>query len=166
MLDDERTVQVLLDLGVSPLGLDQNGHFPQFNQKEEFLDAVADSFIHNLDDEKEIMLFRLRFDSNCCVPLCVASMMDRESVVRVLLDRGVDPNLVDPNGDLTLGLASRISDGAIVRLLIEKGANIDGMDGNGKTALDWALTEGGIKPAVALIEAGADLNLSRAMKRI
>jgi ankyrin repeat protein len=85
----------------------------------------------------------------------VAQLSD-VSMMRVLLDRGADPNLKGARGLTPLMMAAATSpDATMVRLLLEKGA-VPGMrDDNGHTALDWALRLGETDASRELRKAGA-----------
>jgi ankyrin repeat protein len=62
--------------------------------------------------------------------------------LKVLLDRHVDLNAVNDNGQTALHFAALSSD-ATVKLLAENGAHLDIKDKQGRTALDFALGGGG-----------------------
>jgi len=69
--------------------------------------------------------------------------------LKVLLDRHVDVNAVNDNGQTALHFAALSSD-ATVRLLAEHGAQLDVKDKQGRTPLDFALGAGGRGRAGAL----------------
>jgi ankyrin repeat protein len=62
--------------------------------------------------------------------------------VRVLLDRGVEVNAVNDNGQAALHFAAQASDD-IVKMLAAHGAKLDVKDKNGRTPVDAALGIGG-----------------------
>jgi ankyrin repeat protein len=62
--------------------------------------------------------------------------------VRVLLDRGVDLNAINDNGQTAMHFAAQASDD-IVKMLAAQGAKIDVKDKNGRTPIDAALGIGG-----------------------
>lgn len=154
LLGRTEVVQARLDHGVGTNGMDGNGKFPQCHSLDEFFEQITDLSMTNYEDWSE----GIYCDSNCCVPLCAASMMGREDVVRTLLDHGANPNLPDPDGDFALGCAAKFGHKGIVRLLLERGAHIDLADSE-STALGWDWSDGGIPAAIALLEAGADQSL-------
>ena len=85
----------------------------------------------------------------------IAQLGDVETM-RVLLDRGADPNLKGARGLTALMMAAATTpDATMVRLLLEKGATARIRDDNGRTALDWALRLGETDASRALVEAGA-----------
>ena len=69
--------------------------------------------------------------------------------LKVLLDRHVDVNAVNANGQTALHFAALSSD-ATVKLLAEHGAQLDIKDKQGRTPLDFALGAGGRGRAGAL----------------
>lgn len=85
----------------------------------------------------------------------VTQLGDVETM-RVLLDRGADPNLKGARGLTALMMAAATTpDATMVRLLLEKGANVGTRDDNGHTALDWALRLGETDASRALRKVGA-----------
>jgi ankyrin repeat protein len=80
-----------------------------------------------------------------------------ESVVAVLLERGVSP---DPPGRAgatpLMSVGHRDESVAIARRLIAAGANVDARDDDGRTALIDAAAAGNVPLARLLIEAGAE----------
>ena len=85
----------------------------------------------------------------------VAQLGDVETM-RVLLDRGADPNLKGARGLTALMMAAATTpDATMVRLLLEKGATVGARDDNGHTALDWALRLGETDASRELRKAGA-----------
>ena len=61
-------------------------------------------------------------------------------IVRLLLEKGADPNLQSVPGYTALMLATAEGHDSIARVLIERGANVRLKSANGKTALDLART--------------------------
>ena len=62
-------------------------------------------------------------------------------VVRLLLDRGADPNLPKKDGSTPLHRASQLGEIEIVRLLVKHGASVEAQDERGKSPLDVASGE-------------------------
>lgn len=61
-------------------------------------------------------------DSNGLTPLMVAVHLRDEGMVRLLLERGADPNVQAPGGDVALEMAQASGEGGIERLLRDAGA--------------------------------------------
>lgn len=75
--------------------------------------------------------------------------------VQRYLDLGLDPNLIDGEGDPALHSAQTPE---MIRLLVEAGAEIEGRDTYGQTTLGRACTETNRDVALILIDLGADVN--------
>lgn len=74
-------------------------------------------------------------------PLHVAAWNGQLGMVRLLLEGGVSPNVVNnKNGWTSLHAAARNGWLEIVKLLLEQGANVDATDFEGKTLLSQVLT--------------------------
>ena len=71
-----------------------------------------------------------------------AASEGRLDVVRLLLKRGVDPNIQDQYGDTPLHIAAHGGHDDVVKLLLEYGADPTVKDKDGRTPLDLARAEG------------------------
>ncbi len=73
-------------------------------------------------------------------PLLLAVAYGGADAVKVLLDAGAKPDVVDVRGmtPMTLAIATDRPDLRILRLLIEKGASLSTKNLDGETAIDWA----------------------------
>ena len=82
-----------------------------------------------------------------------AAVYNQAEMVRLLLDRGANPNVQNSEGDTPLICATKYAGGhaATVKLLVEGGTDLMIKDNDGKTALDYAKAKGQQK-AVALLE--------------
>jgi ankyrin repeat protein len=80
------------------------------------------------------------------------------TAVAGLLDRGVDPNTADKEGNTLLMLASRAQSVPLVKLLISRKAAVDARNAHGDTALMMAALGGFVDVARILIGAGASVN--------
>ena len=82
-----------------------------------------------------------------------AAVFNQVEMVRLLLERGADPNMQNGEGDTPLICATKYAGGhaATVRLLVEAGTDLTIKDNNSKTALDYAKAKGQ-QEAIALLE--------------
>ena len=97
--------------------------------------------------------------------LLSASLKGQLEVVRLLLDRGVDPNLKNTSGKTALLSASEKGQLEAVRLLLNGGADPNLQDIYGKTALIWASEKGHLEVVRLLLDREADPDL-RDMNRM
>lgn len=82
-------------------------------------------------------------------------------VVRLLLERGADPNIRDPQGEKT-PLGSVSGDLEAVRLLVEHGADINALQYGGVTPLVSFISQRDWESALYLIGKGANLDVRNA----
>lgn len=75
--------------------------------------------------------------------------------IEALLSAGARTDYVDVKG---LSAIDHANDGSVVQLLVDHGVDIDGVFG-GSTALIWAVQEGAVTRAAALLEAGASTDI-------
>ena len=74
--------------------------------------------------------------------LVAAAYNGNLEIIKFLLDKGADPNIVTPYGVTPLINAAIKGHTEVVRLLISRDANVNAQDKNGYTALKWALKLG------------------------
>jgi hypothetical protein len=89
-------------------------------------------------------------------PMHLAVKDGNIDVIKLLLKRGVSPDIKDNTGRTALYTAFTDADPAVVELLLQHGANPDAGDGGGGTLLHLALRRGDADMAVLLLEHGAD----------
>ena len=82
-------------------------------------------------------------------PLMVAALYSEPAVVRLLLDRGADPNLKNDAGATALMWA--LEDLEKTRLLVDHGADVNALSGDGRTPLMIAANQFGAAPVVQLL---------------
>jgi ankyrin repeat protein len=89
--------------------------------------------------------------------LAKAALHGDLETMRILIERGADPNRKGPRGltPLMMAAAAPQTDSAAIRLLLQKGAAVEAQDARGRTALDWALLQGESEVSLVLREAGA-----------
>ncbi len=125
---------------------------------EDLLDAVG-------KNKKKIVLSLLNnganlnfTDEHCYTALIVAAQDGYTEIVKILLEKGADPNS-NKYGESVLIIAAQNNHPKIVKILLEKGADPDLQCINGETALMVAAEEGCIKIVSYLLEAEANPHL-------
>lgn len=90
-------------------------------------------------------------------PLHLASFFGRKAAVRLLLERGADPNAITENvtGATALHTAAAAGHVGVAALLIRCGANVNALRSDRLTPLHAAAATGNAKLVTALLEAGA-----------
>merc|ERR1719383_215399 len=63
------------------------------------------------------------------------SVFEPNSITKLLLEKGADPNIQNSDGETALYLAARYSNKGMAKLLIEKGADINVQNSYGETPL-------------------------------
>src|SRR5262249_41693325 len=120
--------------------------------------AAAAGDVSGIDE-----LLRAGANVNCTVmgefgsPLAGAAYKGRLDAVRLLLDRGADPNLL-PLIMTPLIHAAEAGNVEIVSLLLDRGANIDLIVGGFQNALISASQKGRLEVVKLLVARGADVN--------
>jgi uncharacterized protein len=148
-----RVVQLLLAADVDPNRSSRRGailmdavstarHWP----KPESLDAVR----LLLDAGATV-----RPEDDPAVVLAVASQSP-STVLRLLLERGGDPNATRSDGAPAIVIAAMRRDASLVDELLAGGAEVDAADTNGRTALMHAVERGANGIVASLLCAGAD----------
>lgn len=75
-------------------------------------------------------------------PILIAARYDQHGVARVLLERGVEPDVRDAEGDTALHVAARFGSAHVARLLVDAGADVLARNAEGLSPLDIAGAEG------------------------
>ena len=107
------------------------------------------------------LLLLLPRSAAASVPLVDAVRAGTTSVVRALLQKGVDVNATEPDGATALHWAVIRDDVATVELLLRAGAKVAVENDYGVSPLWLACTNGNAEIADRLLRAGADPNTAR-----
>jgi len=91
-----------------------------------------------------------------CTLLHTAIEKNKTDLVQYFLDKGIDPNAVDSNGDSPLMLALQKKNTVIAQALVSARANINGCDDWGYSFLNRAVSRGEIDVVRLCLELGAD----------
>jgi hypothetical protein len=90
-------------------------------------------------------------------PLTVAASHGNAPVVRLLIKRGANVDLMSATWHTPLMLASAGGRSAIARLLLDAGADVNRMNRNQETALTYAVVWGQLRTVKLLLAYGADV---------
>ena len=88
------------------------------------------------------------------------SIFSNEKMVKLLIERGSDVNILHENYGFPLSSAAENDNVSIMGLLIEGGAKIDNVDFNGRSALYNAVNSNSKEAVKFLLDKGADEWLS------
>jgi ankyrin repeat protein len=92
-------------------------------------------------------------------PLMIAAVCDGcSAIVKLLLEKGADPNAKDTGGAAALELAASAGDPESVRMLLDAGANARNANAGGMTPLLGAVFSCDLKSVRMLLAKGADPN--------
>ena len=118
---------------------------------KKYLAREGSASINHAEDENGTLLYQ------ACESL-IESIDDHTEIVEALLDAKADPDFVNKDFlDMTPLMVSRKPE--IIKLLLRHGALIDRVDTEGKTALANAFFRDKKENALALMKAGANLNI-------
>uniref|UniRef100_V9KEN1 Ankyrin repeat and SAM domain-containing protein 3 n=1 Tax=Callorhinchus milii TaxID=7868 RepID=V9KEN1_CALMI len=92
-------------------------------------------------------------------PLMYASYIGHDTIAHLLLEEGVDVNLVTDKGQSSLMLAASCGNESIAYFLLQQGAELEMKDNRGWTALFHCTSTGHQQMVKFLLDNGADANL-------
>ncbi|KAI9739523.1 MAG: hypothetical protein M1834_006239 [Cirrosporium novae-zelandiae] len=116
----------------------------------------AERVIALLSEDRANLVARDKYGQD---PLTVAAREDgRESVIRIMVERGADMHSRDVSGRGALEYAAQRGHEAVMRLLVEKGVPPDSKDGFGRTALHYASMGGHVATIRFLVKKVANTN--------
>lgn len=90
-------------------------------------------------------------------PLTVAANRGSAPMVKLLIERGANVDLMNATGHTPLMIASGGGRSAIARLLLDAGADVNRMNRNRETALTYAVVWGQLRTVKLLLAYGADV---------
>jgi Ankyrin repeats (3 copies) len=92
--------------------------------------------------------------------LLIAAQGRELTLMQQLLDQGVSPNTVNPDGMSVLAHMAGWGEADMVRLLLERGAHVNATSASGRTALMAAAFSGQAAAVRTLLDRGADANIT------
>ena len=145
-------VKLLLDKGADVNTKDKNGQTP--------LDIILNQNQRQISQNQshaDIMVMLLANGAEI-LSIHTASKIGNSEKVKAFLEKGIDVNTKDDNGQTSLHIAVISDNQEIVELLIDEGVDVNAKDENGMTPLLLAISEGHLDLAEFLIKSGADVN--------
>ncbi len=113
--------------------------------------------------KEDAWILEHRTDADPAPPLIVLACRfgcPDPKVIRLLIEKGADVNIIDENGTTPLMMASELDWDPSVALLLEHGAKVKLKDHYSKTALMYAMGNRGLSTVAKLVEKGAEINSS------
>ncbi len=118
---------------------------------------IRPDLFKTLPDFQALTEKAIRTDGDRALPMLIKA--DMTDTVRLLLEKGVNVDAKDKQGNPSLILAISMGRTDIIRMLLEKGANINAKGPNGNSAFIWAAIYGENADAIRpFIEKGGDVN--------
>lgn len=158
------SIRHLLDAGESlsdsRATLDQSLFDALTRANNEALGLIIDAHIHDNSD----IVNKIYFEEEVVIPVMEAGLRGYTECVRVLLDKGADPNAADRGGSALYQVVGRHE--SVCLVLLEKGANPNQSAAydpvyDGKDMLLIRAIEAGQKPLVEkLLDCGAEINVA------
>jgi len=128
-------------------------------EQEYLIDCIAYKKKAELKKFLKKHSMNLNFSSDNGTPLCLACTQGDDSIVKMLLDKGADPNYADDSGTLPLTNAAYLGFDSAVKLLIKHGADMNMRGIGGGTPLMVACIVQRTNTTKLLLQTGADVNL-------
>ena len=154
---DLELVQKLIEYDADISAEDVDGRTPVFNASEGCRSEYR-SVIRLLVDYGVDINARTRM-GYVATPLYAALIYGTPEAVRLLLERGANPNAQGNDGSTPLQIASDYGTPEAVRLLLERGANPNAQGNGGSTPLQIASDYGRLEVVRVLLEHGADVKV-------
>ncbi|OQR86166.1 hypothetical protein ACHHYP_10879 [Achlya hypogyna] len=141
----------LLDAGLDPNAVDEDGHAPLYLAAAKGHHAAVSVLLHARADIN-------RSDRVGQTPLLIAAWNGHDKVVSVLLQARADVNKGRRDGWTPLHIAAFNGHGAVVNLLLRAKADINRISKVDRTPLHLAAVKGHLRIVSLLLEAHADVN--------
>ena len=85
-------------------------------------------------------------------------------LIRLLLERGAKPDVMNNYGSSPLAEAAKVGNAQLVEILLDAGADVESANQEGQTALMLAARAGSMNVAEVLVGHGADVNAREAWR--